>query len=78
MFKINYFQFRIEDETCEYMKNRTLPATVAMILDPESTKLMPAEQAMKAICFSAMEFMDAFVEEIRQRSASRGGERDDS
>lgn len=63
------YHFLLEEETCEYLKSRTVPQSIPKILDPESTKLMPDDQALKAICFSATEFVDAFVEERLDRMA---------
>lgn len=63
------FNFSLEEETIDYLRKRTLPNAVPLALDPESSKLFPNIQAMKEICLSAVEFVDAFLEDKLDRLA---------
>ncbi|MCB0330383.1 MAG: HDOD domain-containing protein [Bdellovibrionales bacterium] len=63
------FNFSLEEESIDYLRKRTLPNAIPLCLDPESSKLLGNVQIMKAITLSAIEFVDAFLEERLDRLA---------
>ena len=63
------FNFSLEEETTDYLRKRTVPNAIPLALDPESSKLFPNVQALKEVCLSSIEFVDAFMEERLDRLA---------
>ncbi len=63
------FSFDMEAEGFSYLKMCALPSSCVIALDPDSTGFSPEEGLVKNICQSAIEFVDAYVEDRLERLA---------
>ncbi len=61
------FRFQVDLEGVEYLKQSAVPAVVTNVLDLDNTNLSPDENRYRAICFSAIEFVEAHLEERFER-----------